>query len=373
MKINKITYAQVGDNYEVKDPFKKLAQTAAKKTGINLKKNGFQEISSTRGESAYVWSFDPENKTNFYFASVIEGLGTKNLVADGIRRKNGKTYYDVIGHDTVATIINDLITVGATPLTIHAYWAIEDNNWFSDKIKMEDFIRGWKNACNLAGVSWGGGETPTLKGIVTPGTIDLGGSAVGVVKPKKRLITDNKLQNGDKIILLKSNGINANGLSLARAIAKKLPLGYKTKINKKYTYGEALLQKTNIYAKLIENLFEEDIDIHYISNITGHGLRKIMRARPKFSYVIENIFEPQDLFLFIQKQANLSDLEMYQTFNMGMDYALFISKNDVKKTQQIIKQNGFESIEAGYVKKGKKQVVIEPKKLVYGAKTLDLR
>lgn len=373
MKINKLTYSKVGDNYEVKDPVKKLAQTAARETGVNLLKHGFKEISSTRGESAYVWSFESENKVSFYFASVIEGLGTKNLVADEVRKKNGKTYYDVIGHDTVATIINDLITVGATPLTIHAYWAIEDNDWFLDKNKMKDFFNGWKSACNLAEVSWGGGETPTLKGIVVPGTIDLGGSAVGVIKPKKRLITDKKLKSGDKIILLKSNGINANGLSLARAIAKKLPSGYATKINKKYTYGEALLQKTNIYAKLLENLFEKNIEIHYISNITGHGLRKIMRARQKYSYIIEKIFEPQELFLFIQKQANLSDFEMYQTFNMGMDYALFIPNKDVKEAQKIIKQNGFESIEAGYVKKGKKQVVIKPKQLVYGAETLDLR
>ena len=124
MRNQKITYSQVGDNYDTKDPVKNLAQNAARKTGINLKRNGFEEISDTRGESAFVWE-----QGNILMASAIEGLGTKNLIADEMRRISGKTYYDIIGHDTVATIINDLITVGAKPLVVNAYWAIEDNNW----------------------------------------------------------------------------------------------------------------------------------------------------------------------------------------------------------------------------------------------------
>src|SRR3989344_3543632 len=128
MKNKKITYSQVGDNYETKDPIKKLAQEAALKTGKNLLKHGFSEILNTRGESAYVWQ-----QGNILMASVVEGLGTKNLIADEMRKITGKTYYDVIGHDTVATVINDLISVGATPLIINAYWAIEDNAWLNDK------------------------------------------------------------------------------------------------------------------------------------------------------------------------------------------------------------------------------------------------
>ena len=134
-----------------------------------------------------------------------------------------------------------------------------------------------------------------------------------------------------------------------------------------------MLTKTNIYAKLIEDLQKNKIDIHYISNITGHGLRKIMRARQSFTYIIEKIFPPQEIFLFIQKYANLSDYEMYQTFNMGMDYALFIPEKDVKKTQQIISKNKFRSIDAGFVKKGKRQVVIKPKIIIFKGDTLDLR
>lgn len=367
-KKQKIRYEQVGDNYETKDPVKKLFQEAARATGNNLQQHGFEEIADTRGESAYVWQ-----QNDVYMASVIEGLGTKNLIADGMREIAGKTYYDVIGHDTIATIINDLVTVGAKPLVIHAYWAIGDNAWLQDQERMKDLISGWKNACDLAGASWGGGETATMKQIVIPGTAEFAGSAIGIIQPKERLITDKKLQSGDRILFLKSNGVNANGISLTRAIAKKLPKGYATKLPNGQMYGEALLTKTNIYAKLIQALLTGGVDIHYISNITGHGMRKVMRARGNFTYVIEEIFEPQEVFLFIQKHANLSDEEMYGTYNMGQDYAIFIPEKDIEKAQDIATENGLESLNAGYIEEGERQVMIQPKNLVYKSETLDLR
>ena len=364
--MKKITYSKVGDNYDTKDPIKKIAQVAAKKTQVN--EQDFKEITDTRGESAFVWQ-----QANILMASVVEGLGTKNLVADEMRKVTGKTYYDIIGYDTVATIINDLITVGAKPRVVHAYWAIEDNSWLQDKNRMTDFINGWRDACLFSGATWGGGETPTLKGIVEKNTVDLGGSAIGVIKNSKNLVTDKKLKTGDRIILLKSNGINCNGLSLARAVSKKLKNGYAEKLTNGQMYGEAILTKTNIYAKLIQDLLLADINLHYISNITGHGLRKIMRARGNFTYVVEKLFEPQQIFLFIQKHSNLSDDEIYQTLNMGQDYAIFVSSKDVKKTQSIIAKNNFASIDAGYIEKGKRQVVIKPKSITFKSETLDLR
>ena len=367
MKKNKISYAQVGDDYYTKDPIKKMAQLYARQTQIK-EKAGFSEITATRGESAFVWQ---QGQT--LFASVVEGLGTKNLVADDMRKITGKTYYDVIGHDTVATIINDLVTVGAKPRVVHAYWAIEDNNWLQDKERMQDFVNGWRDACKLSMATWGGGETPTLKGIVEKDTVDLGGSEIGIINPSSRLILDKNLKAGDRILLLKSNGINCNGLSLARAVAQKLPKGYATKLPNGQMYGEAILTKTNIYAKLVQDLLDAKINIHYISNITGHGLRKIMRARGNFTYVIEKVFELQEIFEFIQKQAGLSDYEIYETLNMGQDYAIFLPKKDVKKAQDIIKKNGFESLDAGYLENGPRQVVIKPKKIKFSSKTLDLR
>ncbi|OGD83608.1 hypothetical protein A3A54_00340 [Candidatus Curtissbacteria bacterium RIFCSPLOWO2_01_FULL_39_62] len=364
----KITYAQVGDDYDTKDPIKKLAQTAARETYKNPKGVNFQEFTNSRGESAYVFKVGSQ-----YLATVVEGLGTKNLVADAMRRITGKTYYDTIGHDTVATIINDLVSVGAKPLVAHAYWAIEDNSWLQDKERMEDFIRGWKSACDISGASWGGGETPTLKGIIEAQTVDLGGSALGILESKKAIITDQNLKIGDKIVLVKSSGVNCNGISLTRAIAKKLPKGYATKLASGEMYGEALLTKTNIYAKLVQDLIDADIKIHYISNITGHGLRKIMRAQKNFTYVIEKLFEPQEVFQFIKKHANVDDYEMFQTYNMGQDYAIFVKPQDVKKTLSIITSNKFQSLDAGYVSRGPRQVILKPKNITFTSETLDLR
>lgn len=365
---NKITYAQVGDDYDTKDPIKKLAQSSAQRTAANLTHHTFSEIPESRGESAYVWK-----QGDIFMASVIEGLGTKNLVADAMRDITKKTYYDVIGHDTVATIINDLVTVGATPLILHAYWAIQNNDWLADETRMRDLITGWKAACDLAGVSWGGGETPTLKGVIEESTVALGGSAVGIIKNEKFLLTDTKIKTKDRIVLLKSNGINANGLSLARAVAKKLPKGYATNLPDETMYGDALLTKTNIYAKLIQSLQATGIELHYITNITGHGLRKIMRARQDFTYIVEKLFAPQALFLFMQKHASLSDYEMYDEFNMGQDYALFLPEKDVAKTLAMIGELGFEGLDAGYIEQGEKKVVLASKNITFEGKTLDLR
>lgn len=364
---SKITYSQVGDDYNTKDPIKKLAQTAASSTAINLP-NDFTELVESRGESAYVWK-----QGDVYMASVIEGLGTKNLIADDMRKITGKTYYDIIAHDTVASIINDLSSSGAKPFVLHAYWAIEDNSWLQDEQRMKDLIRGWKEACNLSGAAWGGGETPTLKGIIESGTVDLGGSAIGIIQDEKKLVQSSNLQTGDRILFLKSNGINANGVSLARAIVKKLPQGYATKLPSGIMYGEALLTKSNIYAKLVQGLLDQGINIHYISNITGHGLRKIMRAPQDFVYTIEEVYPVPELFSFIQEQANLSEEEMYGTYNMGQDYALFLPAEDIIKAQEIISQNEFESLDAGYLEEGERKINIKQKNITFAGETLDLR
>lgn len=364
----KITYSQVGDNYFTKDPIKKLAQTAARDTANNLKKNGFEEVSDTRGESAFVWK-----QGDVLMASTIEGLGTKNLVADQMRKITGRTYYDIIGHDTIAYIINDLITVGAKPLVIHAYWAIEDNLWLEDEKRMQDLISGWKNACDLSNCTWGGGETATDKGVIEKNTIDLAGSGVGIIEPQSRLIIDKKLKASDRILLIRSNGINASGISLARSIAKRLTHGYGEKLSDGMLFGEAILTKCNIYAKLVQDLLDSGVDIHYINYISGHGLKKIMRADREFTYVVEKLFDPQEVFLFIQKHANLDDYEMYQTYNMGQDYAIFIPADDIVKAQKIVSENGFDSLNAGFVEEGPRKVIIKPKNIIFEGNTLDLR
>lgn len=365
--MKKITYAQVGDNYMTKDPTKVLAQKSAKLTGKNLAKFGFKEIFDTRGESAYVWS-----QGDSLMASVIEGLGTKNLIADKMYKLTGKSYYDIIGHDTVATGINDLISVGASPLVVNAYWAIENNDWLQDLTRINDLVNGWTSATNLAGASWGGGETATQTDINRKNTVDLAVSAIGIIKDKKNLVIGEKIKQGDRIILVKSNGVNANGITLTRKIADRLKKGYLEEVKPGLTYGDALLRKTNIYAQLVKNLQKSKINIHYLSNITGHGMRKVMRAKQEFTYVVEKIFEPQDVFKFIQKHAGLSDYEAFDTYNMGQDYAIFVSAKEAEKVRKIIKESGYDSIDAGYVENGPRRVIIKPKNIVFKSESLNL-
>lgn len=367
-KIKRDPYAQAGVDYKNLDAAKKLAQKSSITTSKYLQELGFAEVSESRGESAFVW-----DQSDMYMASALECLGTKSLVADEMYKLTGKSYYDIIAQDTVATVINDLAASGAKPLALHAFWGLYNDEWLLDKKRTGDFIKGWKTACELSGVTWGGGETPSLTGVIQKGSVVLAASATGIIKPKSRLINCDDLKQNDRIILVKSNGVNANGISLARVVARKLKQGYATKMPSGQMYGEGILTQSNLYSKLIQNLLNGEINIHYVSNITGHGLRKIMRATKKLSYVVEKLFIPQEIFTFIQEKAELSDYDAYDTYNMGQDYAIFVPDKQVKKTQEIIKKTGFESIDAGYIEKGPRQVVIQPKKITYTAETLNLR
>ena len=121
----KLTYESSGVDYQRIDPLKVLAQQAARTTGINLEGTGVTEIADSRGESAYVVDIGEA-----YIASITECLGTKSLVADALRNITERTWYENIAQDTIATAINDIITVGAQPLSIHAYWAAGSSTWF---------------------------------------------------------------------------------------------------------------------------------------------------------------------------------------------------------------------------------------------------
>ncbi|MDO8638118.1 MAG: AIR synthase related protein [Candidatus Daviesbacteria bacterium] len=362
-----ITYASTGVNYDAMDPLKRAAQIAARSTFGNLQDLGIQEIEASRGESAYVIDMGP-----FYLATVIEGLGTKNLVADAYRKEE-PSFYDKIAQDTVAMIVNDLLVVGARPMVVNAYWAAGSGNWFEDVQRAKDLAEGWAKACNMAEAIYGGGETPTLKDIINSETVDLAGSAVGIIRPKKRLTLGDRLVVGDAILLAPSSGVHANGLTLCRTIAAGLPEGYNTELSDKQTYGEALLAPTHIYAKLVRGLFEQGVDIHYMANITGHGWRKLMRADREFTYIIDQIPQPQALFGFIQEHSHNSDEEMYGNLNMGAGFAFYVPEKHVSKAQQIGEKLGLDLLKAGHVEEGPKQVVIEPKGLRFKADTLGVR
>src|SRR5258705_11495808 len=363
-----LSYDQAGVDYELIDPLKVAAQRAAAATAANLAAHGFSEIAASRGESAYVVDVGP-----FYLASIVECLGSKALVADEMHRLTGKTYYDAIAQDTIAMAINDLITVGATPLVVQAYWGAGGSDWFGDAQRAQALVAGWKRACDVCGVAWGGGETPALAGIVEEGRIDLAASCTGLINPKERLSVGDKLAPGDAIVLLASSGIHANGLSLARKLVERLPQGYLTPVAEGLCYGDALLAPTLLYSPVTEALYQAGITPHYCANITGHGWRKLLRHPAEHRYRIHTVPAVTPVLKFIQQHAQQDDREAYSTLNMGAGFAIFVHADDARRTVEVAQAQGVAALIAGRVEAGPKELLIEPLSIRFGTDDLQLR
>src|SRR4051812_8733460 len=173
-----LSYENSGVNYDQLDAFKRACQRAAAGTADALAAHGLSEPAGVRGESAYLVETTDES-----LAHVEEGLGTKNLVADAVLAKTGQSFYRNIGVDTVATIVNDLATTGALPVSVAMHAAVGDAAWFTDPRRADELAAGFAEGCRQAGAVWGGGETPTLRGVVNEATIVLAGSAGGGVPP----------------------------------------------------------------------------------------------------------------------------------------------------------------------------------------------
>jgi phosphoribosylformylglycinamidine cyclo-ligase len=202
--------------------------------------------------------------------------------------------------------------------------------------------------------------------------IDLAASCTGLVNPKERLSVGDKLGPGDAIVLLASSGIHANGLSLARKLVERLPMGYLTPVGGT-TYGEALLAPTVLYSPVTEALFKAGITPHYCANITGHGWRKLLRHPSAFTYRIDKVPPVTPVLEFMQEHAKQDDREAYSTLNMGAGFALFVDAKDAQRAVDIAEGLGIAALVAGRVESGPKQLVIEPLGITFGDADLQLR
>lgn len=362
-------YAASGVNYEPLDRFKRLCQVAARDTTAGLARHGMSEPEGIRGESAYLIE-----TPDAYLAHVEEGLGTKNLVADEMARRTGMRSYRAIGLDTVATIVNDMITVGALPLSVAMHAAVGNASWFDVPGQAEDLAAGWAEGCRLAGAVWGGGETPVLPGLVEPEAIVLAGSAIGQIRPKHLRIRGD-VREGDRIILLASSGVHANGVTLCRALARRLPDGYLTPLGDGRTYGEALLDPTPIYVPFLRACQERGIALHYAVNVTGHGWRKLMRPSEPFVYRVDVPPPLLPVFSFLVEAGGLSLREAYATFNMGAGFAVYVSEVEAPACLAAARESGFDATDAGVVSKqgDRKAVEIPSIDVSYEGSSLQLR
>ncbi|MDD3370925.1 MAG: AIR synthase related protein [Alphaproteobacteria bacterium] len=366
-----ITYKQSGVDYDVLDAFKRLCQkTAANTQSAYLKDVGGGVLGESRGESSFVIDMG-----SVYIAHVDEGLGTKNLVADAMEQAMGKAYYPAIGIDTVATIVNDVISCGALPVNINMHLAVGRSEWFQNTKRFEGLVAGFAEGCKDAGAAWGGGETPILTGIVEGDSAVIAGSCMGMIADKKNYVKGD-IDAGDQIVFIASNGPHANGISLCRRIADKLPKGYLTDLGNGETFGDYILRPSKIYAGLLRDLQNKNIAIKYISNITGHGWRKLMRNRGAFKYTVLECGKRDAFYDFLVSGGWMSLEDAYGTFNMGAGCAFFVKAGDVDGVLASAKATGHVAWHAGRVEQSEgagPSVVIEPLGITFGSDSMALR
>jgi phosphoribosylformylglycinamidine cyclo-ligase len=276
-----------------------------------------------------------------YFANVIEmdgvgiaictdGVGSKTIIADMMRK------YDTIGIDCVAMNVNDMICVGAEPLSLVDYIALHE----TDAAMLDAVAVGLVEGARQARVSISGGETAQLKDIVTG--FDLVGMAVGRV-PLDRVISGKDVAAGDVVIGVRSNGVHSNGLTLARKAffdgAKPYRIDHKFD-ELDVTIGEELLKPTHIYVPEALEIFARVPNVKALANMTSDGLLNLVRVAAPVGFVIDRLIEPQPIFPLIQSHARVDDAEMFEVFNMGIGFCYVVAPGDVDLTLSILKQHG---------------------------------
>lgn len=268
---------------------------------------------------------------NTGLAISTDGVGTKTLIAEMTNQ------YDSIGIDCIAMNVNDLLCVGAEPISFVDYIAVGSIK----ALQIEQLAKGLYEGALEANINIPGGELAQVKEIIhnSENSFDIIGTAIGIV-PIDKIITGKKIEHGDLIIGLPSNGIHSNGLTLAR----KLLLSENKKDEK---ILNELLKPTKIYVKEVLGLLN-NIDVKGLANITGEGFLNIIRLESSVCYQIENLPEVPDIFKKIQEKGNIADKEMFKDFNMGIGFVIIINKNDIQKVDKLMK-----SIEKKYYLIGK--------------------
>jgi phosphoribosylformylglycinamidine cyclo-ligase len=360
-------YRRSGVDYEVLDQVKREAISLAAATAPLLAASGGTESRESRGSSAYV--FDLSGIT---LALVVEGLGTKSIIASEYLDATDISRFADIARDAVAAIVNDVISVGAVPLVVTAYFATGDASWYGHRQRSLDLLSGWRAACEEAGAVWGGGESPALPGIVAADALELAGSAIGRVPEGRRPVFGNDIAAGDKIVLLASSGLHANGASLARRIASQQSAGWLSKLPSGRTLGDALLDPTILYASFVRELLTSAVVPRFLNGITGHGFLKIMRAGVAARYEITELPEVPEVLQFLVNASGMTPSEAYSTLNMGAGYVVIIAPEDVDATVQVARHTGHIAVVAGEVTEGPRSLVIQSLGIEYRDDDLQL-
>ena len=232
-----------------------------------------------------------------------DGVGTKVIVAEALGR------LDTVGIDCIAMNVNDVICVGAEPIAVLDYIAVEQ----ADPAALAEIARGLRAGAEEAGVEIPGGELAVLpeliRGHPSPHGFDLLGFCVGLVELDD-VVTGARAQSGDAIIGLPSSGVHSNGLTLARRV-----LGDR---------DERLLEPTVIYVRAVRELLESDVEVRGLAHITGEGFLNLLRLEAQVGYMIDRPLPVPDIFTEIAERGSVAAAEMYAVFNMGCGYCCVV-------------------------------------------------
>lgn len=300
-----MTYAKAGVDID-----KKSDSIAALVDHLRFRRSGFGSPIDLPGHFTGLIDFG-----DYALTLCTDGVGTKLLVADAMQK------WDTVGIDCIAMNVNDTICVGSEPIAFVDYIAIDKPN---ERITSE-VGKGLDAGARMSNMTIVGGEIAVLPELVKG--FDLAGTCLGAVE-KNSIITGEDIKPGDALIGLPSSGIHSNGLTLARKVFESNGIGYKEKVKGlKRSVGLELLEPTVIYVKQVLRLISE-VEVRGMANITGGGLRNLLRLKTGVGFVIDNRMKPNPVFDVMQELGDITDQEMYQTFNMGMGYCLVVPQSE---------------------------------------------
>ena len=283
--------------------------------------------------------------------SSTDGVGTKLRLAQMMDK------HDTVGIDLVAMCVNDVACAGGEPLFFLDYIACGKN--YPEKIAT--IVSGVAEGCKQSGCALIGGETAEHPGLMPEDEYDLAGFTVGVVD-KKDIITGENLKAGDVLIGMASTGVHSNGFSLVRKIFKmdKETLNtYHEELGK--TLGEALLAPTRIYVKALKNVKDAGVRVKACSHITGGGFyENVPRMLPegKHAVIKKDSYEVPAIFKMMEREGNVEEHMMYNTYNMGIGMIVAVDPADVEKTMEAMRAAGDTPYVIGEIKDGEKGVTL---------------
>ncbi len=308
-------------------------------------------VCSDIGGFGGLFELDLEGITKPVLVSGTDGVGTKLKIAFLMDK------HDTVGIDCVAMCVNDIICAGAKPLVFLDYIACGKN--YPEKIA--ELVKGVAEGCVQSGAALIGGETAEMPGFYPIDEYDLAGFSVGVVD-KSKIINHSLMKEGDVIIALASSGVHSNGFSLVRKVLDVENADIKTpleELNGK-SIGETLLTPTRIYVKPVLKLIDE-ITVKGISHITGGGFyENIPRSIPDglCAKITRSAVKVLPIFDLIAKRGNISERDMFNTFNMGVGMSIVVGKEDAAKAVEILKSAGEDAYVIGEIVKGEDKIEI---------------